>query len=88
MDKMKMRYTVVSCIFPSNSGEYHSDSKVYNYIIEQSPSECNINKNTLFKVYDELGFAKYNGVNLLCIKNKDFIVIKILLMFFKNTFLQ
>ena len=72
MDKMKMRYTVVSCIFPSNSGEYHSDSKVYYYIIEQSPSECNINKNTLFKVYDELGFAKYNGVNLLCIKKQGF----------------
>lgn len=72
MDKMKMRYTVVSCIFPSNSGEYHSDSKVYHYIIEQSPSECNINKNRLFKVYDELGLAKYNGVNLLCIKKQGF----------------
>ena len=72
MDKMKMRYTVVSCILPSNSGEYHSDSQVYHYIIEQSPSECNINKNTLFKVYDELGFAKYNGVNLLCIKKQGF----------------
>ena len=72
IDKMKMRYTVVSGILPSNSGEYHSDSQVYNYIIEQSPSECNINKNTLFKVYDELGFAKYNGVNLLCIKKQGF----------------
>lgn len=72
MDKMKMRYTVISCIFPSDSGEYHSDSKVYHYIIEQSPSECNINKNTLFKVYDELGLAKYNGVNLLCIKKQGF----------------
>ena len=72
MDKMKMKYTVVSCILPSKSGKYHSDSQVYNYIIEQSPSECNINKNTLFKVYDELGFAKYNGVNLLCIKKQGF----------------
>lgn len=69
---MKMRYTVISCIFPSNSGEYYSDSKVYHYIIEQSPSECNINKNRLFKVYDELGLAKYNGVNLLCIKKQGF----------------
>ena len=76
MDKMKMRYTVVSCIFPSNSGEYHSDSKVYNYIIEQSPSECNINKNTLFKVYDSFGIEKYNGVKLLCINKQGFFCYK------------
>ena len=72
MDKMKMRYTVVSCIFPKSSGEYFSDSKIYNYIIEQSPNECNINKNILFKVYDSFGIEKYNGAKLLCIKKQGF----------------
>ena len=76
MDKMKMRYTVVSCIFPRNSSEYYSDSKVYNYIIEQSPNECNINKNTLFKVYDSFGIEKYNGVKLLCINKQGFFCYK------------
>lgn len=72
MDKMEMNYTVVSCIFPKNSGEYYSDSKVYNYIIEQSPNECDINKNTLFKVYDSFGIEKYNGAKLLCVNKQGF----------------
>ena len=72
MDKMEMKYTVVSCIFPRNSGEYYSDSKVYNYIIELSPNWCSINKNTLFKVCDSFGIEKYNGVKLLCIKKQGF----------------
>ena len=76
MDKMEMKYTVVSCIFPRNPGEYYSDSKVYNYIIEQSPNECSINKNTLFKVYDSFGIEKYNGAKLLCINKQGFFCYK------------
>lgn len=72
MDKMKMRYTVVSCIFPSNSGEYHSDSKVYNYIVNGPPCNCNINKNMLFQVYDDAGVLKHNGAKLLCVNKLGF----------------
>lgn len=72
MDKMKMRYTVVSCIFPSNSGEYYSDSKVYHYIINQLPNICSINKNTLFKVRDKSGSLKYHGAKLLCVNKQGF----------------
>lgn len=72
MDKMKMRYTVISCIFPNNSGEYHSDSKVYNYIIEQLPNICSINKNTLFQVRDNSGSLKYHGAKLLCVNKQGF----------------
>ena len=72
MDKMKMRYTVVSCIFPSNSGEYHSDSKVYHYIINQLPNICSINKNTLFQVRDNSGSLKYHGAKLLCVNKQGF----------------
>lgn len=76
MDKMEMKYTVVSCIFPKNSGEYYSDSKVYNYIIEQPPNECGINKNRLFQVYDNSGFFKYYGAKLLCINKQGFFCYK------------
>ena len=72
MDKMKMRYTVVSCIFPSNSGEYHSDSKVYNYIVNGPPCNCNIDKNMLFQVYDDAGVLKHNGAKLLCVNKLGF----------------
>ena len=75
MDKIEMKYTVVSCIFPEN-GEYYSDSKIYNYIIEQSPNECNINKNMLFQVYDNSGFFKYYGAKLLCINKQGFFCYK------------
>ena len=72
MDKMKMRYTVVSCIFPSNSGEYHSDSKVYHYIVNVPPCNCNIDKNTLFQVYDDAGVLKHKGAKLLCVNKLGF----------------
>lgn len=72
MDKMKMRYTVISCIFPSNSGEYYSDSKVYHYIINQLPNICSINKNTLFQVRDNSGSLKYHGAKLLCVNKQGF----------------
>lgn len=72
MDKMNMRYTVVSCIFPSNSGEYHSDSKIYHYIINQLPNICSINKNTLFQVRDNSGSLKYHGAKLLCVNKQGF----------------
>lgn len=73
MDKMKMRYTVVSCIFPSNSGEYYSDSKVYNYIVNGPPCDCNIDKNMLFQVYDDdAGVLKHNGAKLLCVNKLGF----------------
>lgn len=72
MDKMKMRYTVISCIFPSNSGEYYSDSKVYNYIVNVPPCNCNIDKNMLFQVYDDAGMLKHNGAKLLCVNKLGF----------------
>lgn len=71
MDKMKMRYTVISCIFPKN-GEYYSDSKVYHYIVNCPPNECSINKNRLFKVYDDAGVLKHNGSKLLCVNKLGF----------------
>lgn len=53
MDKMKMNYTVVSCIFPCDKDKYYSDSKVYNYIIDGPPDNCPIKKNILFQVFDK-----------------------------------
>ena len=72
MDKMKMRYTVISCIFPKNSGEYYSDSKVYHYIVNVPPCNCNIDKNMLFQVYDDAGVLKHNGAKLLCVNKLGF----------------
>ena len=72
MGKMKMRYTVISCIFPSNSGEYHSDSKVYHYLVNDPPCNCNIDKNMLFQVYDDAGMLKHNGAKLLCVNKLGF----------------
>lgn len=66
MDKMEMRYTVISCIFPSNSDEYYSDSKVYHYIVDGPPENCSIKKNTLFQVFEKQHKVKYNGAKLLC----------------------
>lgn len=66
-DMEKFYYTVISCIFPSDKDKYYSDSKVYNYIIDEPPDNCSIKKNTLFQVFDKQRKVKYGGAELLCI---------------------
>lgn len=66
-DMARFYYTVVSCIFPSDKDKYYSDSKVYNYIIDEPPDNCSIKKNTLFQVFDKQRKVKYGGAELLCI---------------------